>query len=421
MKTLLLAAAGIALACGLPPALAWAESDDPATAQQTSQLNSASWINCASQGDHCYPDDSVDVVTMRYGEGANYTYIITQGLNRIACNNFWGNPADGKDKQCAFTTTNILDVAPSDSFSTVANEGETFTLPDTGLVYWVRYGLDDAWMYTLMSGDGVSQMACTNDYFSYNPLDGPDKICQYSQSTPYSLSDGSTLAECATEGQNCDLQSTDVVLMRYGANNAYNWRFLHAGDPVYPCDNDTFAPDPVQVSKRCYWMPVSPSALSTIGYWQQVQSCLDPGCTISQEITVGTRRTNTWSTSATWSATVTLSIEDSFSVLGTGEKVSESVASTFAASEAFQSSVSLSETESRTATCSSESVQSSLIMYQFNTGTQENCLQDVNCSGATATTDYACIPDPPSGYQGPQCVPGFCTPGDTLCQLPCAE
>ncbi|WP_206599043.1 hypothetical protein, partial [Pseudovibrio sp. WM33] len=87
---------------------------------------------------------------------------------------------DGQNKKCAYTTANLLKVAPEGSYIDVAKEGATFNLPDTGKMHWIRYGSGNSWMYTVISGGGEQTVACTNDYFNYNPLNGTDKVCQYS-------------------------------------------------------------------------------------------------------------------------------------------------------------------------------------------------------------------------------------------------
>ncbi|WP_109317699.1 hypothetical protein [Pseudovibrio ascidiaceicola] len=391
---------------------------DPAT-QQTVQTEAAGWINCADEGNHCYPDSN-DVITMRYGEGDNYTYIVAKGLDRISCNNFWGNPSDDQDKKCAFTTTNLLNVAPESSYVNVAEEGDTFNLPDTGKMHWVRYGSGNSWMYTVMSGDGEQSMACTNDYFNYNPVNGTDKVCQYSNNAYYTLSEDETLTECSTEGQVCTPDVPDVVLMRYGTDNQFEWRFLHSKANTYECNNETFGPNPIHETKRCFWVAVSPSAISTVGVWENKGSC-GADCAISKQISVGTTRTNSWTTSDSWSATVTESIEESFEILGVGEKVSASASLGFVQSYGFTSTKSESVTDTFTATCPTDETITNLVLYQFQTNTTESCLEDLGCAGTTLTSDYLCVHNPPTGYSGPQCVPNACREGDLLCQLPCAE
>ncbi|MFY0619349.1 MULTISPECIES: hypothetical protein [unclassified Shimia] len=381
---------------------------------------SDSWSNCASEGDHCYPS-SKGLVTMRYGEGENYTYIVTEGFDRIACNDFWGSPSDSSDNKCAYTTANLLGVTPDDSFKKIADEGDSFTLANVETVgdqmHWIRYGAEGTWIYTVMANDGSETMACTNDYFNYNPLDGTDKTCEYSQAAYYELSDPSSLQECASEGQPCDVNSGDVVLIRYGAENLYNWRFIHSGNAQYECANETFGADPVQVAKRCDWMTVSPAAISTIGRWIEVTSCGGAGCSISQVISVGTSRTNTWSFTDQWQTSVTESVEESFTIAGTGDKVSEQVSISFASSAGYQTALTESVTVSTKAVCDPVDGETRWL-YQFQTDTTEDCLENASCSGTTLTTDYQCVSNPPAGYAGPECVPGYCI-DQNLCLEPC--
>lgn len=418
----LLTIAGAALAL---QALSTTTAHADTVSQTAVQSEFEYWVNCANEANHCYPITD-GLVTMRYGDDNNYTYIITEGLERISCNNFWGDPDKGTDKSCAYTVANPFAVAPNDTYVDIAKQGERFILPvdphAPHKIHWVRYGSGDRWMYTVMAADGAESMACTNDRFSYNPAPDTKKVCQYSEGAYYTLSDFETLIECATQGQNCvPINASAVILMRYGVENKYDWRFVHQSSGSYPCNNDFFNPNPVHETKRCFWTTVAPAAIFTEGSWLKVGSCQGVGCPISETISVGTNRTNTWTTSADWSTTVTASIEEDFGVAGTGTKVTEEVATSFALSEGYQVALSTSLTESFTATCDPVGAANSRVLYQFRTETTETCLQSGECNGLTFTADYACISDPPAGYQGPQCVPGYCSTDDPLCQLPCAN
>lgn len=125
-------------------------------------------------------------------------------MDEIPCDNFWGDPSKSDDKSCAYTTSNLLEVASDDSFTHAADKGESFELSGSGKMHWVRYGTGDTWTYTVMPSGNEQSLECDNDYFGFDPVKGSDKVCQYSDGAYYTLSDGETLDECATEGQSCN-------------------------------------------------------------------------------------------------------------------------------------------------------------------------------------------------------------------------
>jgi len=376
----------------------------PAAAQATSI-----WVDCADEGQDCEPGTD-DLVVMRYGTGENFTYVIVQGVAKVKCSNTWGDPSHGDDKACAFIRKNVFAVPDAADFNTVADEGETFTIDGPGPV-WVRFGLDGRWIYTLAAGFQIETVPCSNDFFRMDPLHGANKICQIGGA--YTLGQGD-LIECAVENQDCRPDVAGPVLLKYGAEDGYDYRFVHQKDNTIPCTNAYAGKDPRRgPHKRCYFQAVAPTGVETEGSWREVISCAGAGCSISHAIEVGTERSNSWTTTEEWSQTVTTSMEAGFEIEGVGAKVSTSVSDSYAQSSAFTKALSITETQTYTAECASDPKYDSRALYQFGTVTREDCLENGDCDGATFTAQYVCVGNAPPGYAGPACVPGYCA--DALC------
>ncbi len=389
----------------------------PVLAEATVHTESSQWVNCADEGHHCEPDTS-GLVTMRYGQGDDYTYIVTKGVSKIPCDNSWGDPSKGHDKSCAYTTSNLLAVPDDSTFAAGVSEDHNLELTGSGKLHWVRYGAEGKWIYTLIASGEEQVLPCTNDYFGFDPDKGTTKSCQWGDY--FTLADDTpgeaSLTNCATEGQTCDLLASVPVLMRYGTGTGYDWRFVHASDNQIKCDNTYFGIDPKKGdNKACAYQAMEPSTVSTIGSWQVVVTCVGAGCVISDSMSFGTEKTSTWSTSAEWSLTVTESVEEGLEIEGVGVKANESVSTGFALSAGYQSALSSSMTETKTVTCDVGGNQNSRALYQFLTATEASCLENGNCTGQTFTSDYLCVNDPPANYPGPACIPGTCAPGDPLC------
>ncbi|GAB4199758.1 MAG: hypothetical protein Tsb002_35560 [Wenzhouxiangellaceae bacterium] len=377
------------------------------------QLVSTQWVNCAKEGDQCKPSTS-NLVTTRYGVGSDYTYFVTKGVSNIPCKNFWGDPSKGTNKTCAYITDNLLAVPDDSTFTKAADENGVVSTPMAGL-FWVRYGKGNSWAYTLVEG-GEQDLPCTNGYFGFDPVKGTTKICELGAA--YSLEDGD-IVECATEGRTCDLNIGNPVLARYGIGRGYDFRFVHQAENKIPCTNNYFGVDPAKGNnKRCYVQQIKPASVTTFGKWTEVISCQGKGCPITHQLQVGTERSNSWTTTTEWSETVTTSMEAGFEIEGVGAKVSTSVATSYSESFGFTSALSHSITETYTAQCDPSGEYDSRSLYQFSTSTGESCLENGTCGGSTFTAQYICVGNPPAGYKGPACVPGYCA--NELCTV-CTE
>lgn len=373
------------------------------------QVSGTQWVNCAQEGKDCVPNTN-GLVTTRYGVGSDFTYFITKGVAKIPCKNFWGDPSRGNNKACAYLTENLFAVPDDSTFSTVADEGQSFHTNQTGL-FWVRYGKNNTWAYTLIEGGG-EDLKCDNGYFGFDPLRGTTKVCQLGGA--YTVS-GGDMAECATENRTCELNVGNPVLAKYGTNRRFDFRFVHNGENEIPCNNNYFGVDPIHENKRCYYQSIKPVAVETVGKWTEVISCEGKDCPITHQIAVGTERSNSWTTTEEWGVTVTTSMEAGFAIEGVGAKVSSSIAESYSRSFAFTSALSHAVTETYTAQCDPSGKYDRRALYQFSTNTDESCLQNGTCDGSTFTAQYICVGDAPAGYLGPACVPGYCA--NELCTV----
>ncbi len=381
--------------------IAQAGSEDKFTRLAT-QTTDTHWVNCADEGKDCVPSTS-DLVITRYGTGADFTYFITKGVSKIPCGNFWGDPSRGNDKTCAYITKNLFDIPDDSTFSKVADEGKSFSTATAGL-FWVRYGKNNTWAYTLIEG-GDEDLKCDNGYFGFDPVKGTTKVCELGDA--YTLSYGDMI-ECASENQTCDLSVGNPVLAKYGTNRRFDFRFVHNGNNEFPCSNGYFGVDPIHEKKRCYYQSITPVAVETVGKWTEVISCEGRNCPITHQIAVGTSKTNSWSTTTEWSITVTESMEAGISIEGVGAKVSSSISQSYAQSFGFTSALNQSLTETYTAQCDPSGEYNRRALYQFSTNTGESCIQNGTCQGSTFTAQYICVGDAPAGYLGPACLPGYC-------------
>jgi len=381
--------------------VAQAGSNDEHT-RLASRTTDTHWVNCANEGKDCVPSTTNLVIT-RYGTGADFTYFITEGVMKIPCTNFWGDPSKGNDKTCAYLTKNLFNVPDGSTFRKVADEGKSFSMETAGL-FWVRYGNNNTWAYTLIEG-GDQVLNCDNGYFGFDPLRGTTKICELGGA--YTLSYGEMI-ECASENQTCELSVGNPVLAKYGINKGFSFRIVHNGNQKFPCNNNYFGVDPIHENKRCHYQSIKPVAVETVGKWTEVISCEGRNCPITHQIAVGTSTTNTWSTSTEWSITVTESMEAGISIKGVGAKVSGSISQSYAQSFGFSSALNQSLTETYTAQCDPSGDYNRRALYQFSTNTGETCIQNGTCQGSTFTAQYICVGDAPSGYQGPACLPGYC-------------
>jgi hypothetical protein len=373
----------------------------------------ANWIPCGSERGtgRCDIPSGVRAV-IRYGSDPKpgyasngYYYWGTEGIASSPCNNFNGDPAEGIHKECAYTT-DVSMLSPTGAYRFCANERGSCYVGTTPV--WVRYGAPGRWYETIQTG----VIACDNGFFNYDPASGQAKRCEVGG--PVVVAE-SAWRGCASESSRCTPGSgaspTYGVLLRYGFGS--NWTYRVAKDLTnLSCSNDGFSRDPYYGQhKSCEYVSLDAKAL-TMGVWDLRVSC--ENCASSNfTVNWGTDYNTTRQTTQEWSTTVTESMEGGFDIKGVSASVSVSVSQSYAHSSSFSTSVSTNYGQSVSVTCGTGSGRDNIWLYQFRTSTDSPCLASGACSGNTFTTQTFCALNPPVGYRGPQCLPGYCA--DALC------
>lgn len=406
------------------------------------------WTECggaAGQYENCIVPTNT-IVTVRFGINGNYVFYTTQGVESVPCNGFLGDPAPYIDKKCAYTTADILGLSKV-AWGGITSEGSIKQV--TWGPTWVRFGTEGHYYFTLIGGGDQTKpeiLDCSLGAISNNfdPYPGRTKSCQWAlpdsvRPFPDAFKDLNAQTKkgmgCATEGAKCNGMAGSPVLVRYGAINKQGWNFpgamskytyrmMRLESGIFPCNNSWmgFNTDPwAGQSKMCQFslMDAPGAAAETFGSWIKIIGCDGPGCPISQNITVGTTKTNTWATTEQWSHTVTVSAEKSIKMPTGDAKVSASVANSFAHSKTFTDALAMSKTETTSVSCNpvGESVKSRAL-YQFKTDTSAPCIISGTCTGETKTAEYFCASNPDASYSGPRCLPGFCDlDKDPLCKV----
>jgi hypothetical protein len=369
------------------------------------QTTTSKWIPCASEGQTCTFSTS-DVHTVRFGDGGKYYFVIVSGLSSIPCNtDSFGDPDLGNSKSCEYLNESVLPV-DSSAYTKTADEGGNVTIMQSSEPQWIRYGLNGAWVYALLDSSGPNTIVCGNDFFGIDPASGSTKQCQLGPSLPQQAG---SYTDCASEGQTCSPATGETVIVQYGTSGGYIYKLAHAD--ALSCSNQGIGYDPASgADKHCGYKKVSHPTPTTVGTWTQVASCSGKGCPISAEVTWGTEHSNSWETAQEWGVEVTTSVETDLTV---GAKVSATVSSHFAQSSAFTSALARSKYTTVSASCEGDPDATNRSLYQFSTTTNDECFFDGDCSGQTFLTTYICVSDPGAGYDGPQCVPGYCS--DAAC------
>jgi len=134
----------------------------------------------------------------------------------------------------AAKSVRALDSGTGDGWTTIANEGDRFTVPGTQTV---RYGSGSTWITMQVNGSGD----CSNVAFGQDPLFGVVKECQ----TRSSSADGWTVI--AVEHSSFTVSGTQIV--RYGSGTIWITKSVAgAGE----CSNEFFGSDPlVGIVKEC--------------------------------------------------------------------------------------------------------------------------------------------------------------------------
>jgi parallel beta-helix repeat protein len=198
------------------------------TAQFASHIGTESWTYCADEGGVCTFSGTRQV---RYGVEGAYTYK-TATTSAACTNEFFGDPAVGADKNCAYSNSEVP--VASESWTFCAGEGEVCTFSGTRQV---EYGADGHRFWRT----ATNSIACTNEVFG-DPIVGTYKTCNVSswQAEPTSEEPPPvTWTHCANEGGTCTFTGTREV--RYGLDGTYAYRT--ETDSV-ACTNDVFG-DPL--------------------------------------------------------------------------------------------------------------------------------------------------------------------------------
>lgn len=255
-----------------------ADSVEPQAATRTDRVSAlaTTWTTVAYEGQTFTVPASTSV---RFGAGSSWVYLTLSG-SVVCSNTTFGDPAYGTPKTCQTgTTTPAPSPAPApaptpapapapSSWTTVAYEGQTFTVPASTSV---RFGTGSSWAYLTLSGSVV----CSNVTFG-DPAYGVSKVCQTGGAAatppppapapspaPAPAPAPSTWTTVAYEGQTFTLsQSTSV---RFGAGTSWVYRTM-SGSVV--CSTATFGDPAYGVGKTCQTGGTTPTTTTqaTLGW-----------------------------------------------------------------------------------------------------------------------------------------------------------
>ena len=384
----------------------------PVASEVTLSNTHSQWVNCN------VGDCNINLpgrVTIRYGSDGNFFYTVVENLSQVGCvDATMGDPNITHEKTCAYTDAPVLAVPASSTFKKIVDGGKTFRLSHNGY-YWVRFGNDGHWVYTVLEGGNKQLFYCTDDYFRIDPLSGKAKQCQVGSSFTQGTSN---MRSCSDQHSNCDVGTQRTVLLRYGTDERAYHRFGRIGKGTILCHDNVFLDPHPGLRKRCDYQTMDPASIETEGKWVKAMSCAGRGCPISQSIEVGTTRSDSWSTGKEWSTGVSVSVESGFKVFGVGGTATVEVSSSYAHSKSFTNSAESTQTQAYTATCDPDSQYDRRSLWRFSTEVEQSCFENGECIGTILTPEYACIGNEPTGYVGPSCIPGYCDlDKDPFCQV----
>ncbi len=386
------------------------------------------WRTCASEGQTCTIPQNQPVI-VRYGSASTaYFYYSMAGVPKFKCGNFNGDPSPTVGgKSCAYSADTLLGFTDNSILLTpIAAEGKTVS--GTSNLRWVHYGLPKSttnnnkgtWWNTIQA----ETWKCTNSAMNYDPTQGqPPKSCY--EGMPVSVQLGTDKVtpawrECGSENGTCTIAAGlkgSPIVLRYGVGSNWTYRIatLNNDTVSIKCQTSTFDVDPISQNKFCEYVPIIPKAGATIGQWTKIidTNCGSSGLTCGNQIalTVGTDYSTSNTKSSEWSKTVSASINYG-GILGIGASVG--VSSSYGGSTSYTAALTSSKSEEKTSNCATTQP-GRLVAYQFSTTTSANCLKDGACNNTTSTLDVQCVMNPPPGYNGPQCLPGYCGANDPLC------
>lgn len=393
------------------------------------------WYQCAIEGKVCAIPNNQPVL-VRYGHpDYAYFYYSMGGVSKFTCKTFNGNPILGSmlktcsyalDASLGFTDSSIVLTPIADENSTVNGSTE---------LKWVHYGLGNSstndnkgtWWNTVQA----ETWKCSNGALNFDPTPGqPPKKCYQGLSVPVQLSSDNKTPKwttCAYENSDCvipnSLKGAPIVL-RYGFGSNWTNRIVTVTAGKIKCQTATFNEDPIHVNKICQYVPIMSKTSATVGNWTKIvdSDCSAMSGTLCNYPTViryGTNydKSTTAANMTAWANTVKASIAKS-GIIGVGNTVSVAASTAYANSLSSNYPIALNSDfslEQQVSSCSAGQSAGRMVMYQFSTSTSAKCLKDGSCDKTTNTSDTYCVMNPPPAYEGPQCLPGYCSASDSLC------
>jgi hypothetical protein len=392
------------------------------------------WVACGPNDGKCRvaPNVPADkIVMVRYGQSndANFGYLYTvfSGIQDPICNDRMGDPNDGlPGKECHYNTDNMYGLEAGDGSGqwTLCGTEGIYCHPDKAGFQWMRYGApaegdetNGRWFYALVS-EGQS-IRCNNEEVTngYDPAPGRAKRCELGPVVPHT-SDAS-LDTCATERSTCNTGTYGLVVARFGADHVDGgkWKTRLAQLSSFNCSASSksiFNRDPVaHYEKQCDVLELISPAIVVQAQWQKVASCHN-GCPIEYAVQYGTERTDTKTTGSEYENTLTAGVEVQQGwEIGAGEghvKVSFEYACRWLRSVENSAAITHSMSTTAVAECGDKDGQDYDYreLYQFTLAMYDSCIGQGKCEGETYSRDFICVYDPPSGYEGPRCMPGRC-------------
>ncbi len=370
------------------------------------------WIACGSQGGSCFVNTAKPVM-IRYGDETknNYLFFSTEGVERVKCDNFIGNPSDGDSKRCWYNEA-ADGISDQTKWTTCAEEGDNCSTNHSNPV-WVRYGdvMSRKWLYTQQSGT----ISCSDSYFGWDPVKGTKKVCQLGEPVHKIPPKWTT---CATEGQTCDLSAYKAnntgITLRYG--NKESWKYFTAvQQSEIKCNNSNFG-DPIKgVNKICQFTTYTATPIVSYGRWKEVVNCRGVDCGTDYSVTWGSSWSSSITNTDTWSVGVTRSISAGVMVPPAEVSSSVSISAEYANSHTYQKSLEDSFGKTTNVSCTNDTGSSKVkTIYQFSTGSEASCLTgDGRCVSSTNTQNFICYAEDEPLPTRPICLPNACV--DVYC------
>jgi hypothetical protein len=161
-------------------------------------------------------------------------FAIAAGAALTACGGAGSNDTASAVEAQALKGAHALDSDAADAWTTIANEGERFTVAGTQIV---RYGSGDTWITLQVDAGGD----CSNAAFGADPLYGVYKQCQVQSTAVVGWT------PIATEWSSFTVNGTQTI--RYGSGSSWITKTVSGGGE---CTNAFFGVDPLYgVVKQC--------------------------------------------------------------------------------------------------------------------------------------------------------------------------